>query len=473
MKQAFYIAIILALFESTIASAQMNNRAFGRELNPLTAGILQHQSAKTMPLAKGTALQERIIAASTYTNGIKADTTQYWYASFAHGFSADNLSWPSYQEREFAPGWPKGLPTSATNATIDPSIWYDSCTVTGFDNSGSVFGTSQYMRVYTANHISRETVHFSYAAAGGFSGNDTSYFVYDANGRLTITGGSPNNTTTDPVITYRIYGTYGVVKDSTEYASNMAPTLIRKVDYEYDANGNLTGANTYRRLIPNPIWDLVQRDTFTYDAANKLVTHHNISYGSSTSYSYIDSFTYTGNNLTHASLQQWEDATSTWSYPYQSYNYYNAVNDLDSQISGSVNSTGFVRDGKLTYSYNSMRHITTLKFDTKDNFGRPENTVYRFYYETHDPTSVQQPSMPSLGASLYPNPAREKVFIRFKENPKGPVSLSIYNTVGQVIQQVTAHTVLSEITIDKLTPGIYSIELSSSEGGQSLKFVKE
>jgi len=74
--------------------------------------------------------------------------------------------------------------------------------------------------------------------------------------------------------------------------------------------------------------------------------------------------------------------------------------------------------------------------------------------------------------TLYPNPAKSVLNISSKESIELK-SISIYNTLGQLVLVVTNADKVSKIDVSSLTSGNYFIKINSDKGSSNARFVKE
>jgi hypothetical protein len=74
--------------------------------------------------------------------------------------------------------------------------------------------------------------------------------------------------------------------------------------------------------------------------------------------------------------------------------------------------------------------------------------------------------------TLYPNPAKSVLNISSKESIELK-SISIYNTLGQLVLVVTNADKVSKIDVSSLTSGNYFIKINSDKGTSNTRFIKE
>jgi hypothetical protein len=74
-------------------------------------------------------------------------------------------------------------------------------------------------------------------------------------------------------------------------------------------------------------------------------------------------------------------------------------------------------------------------------------------------TNISIPTHPAM--SIYPNPAREKLFIEAPEMLSGTVSL--YNMKGELKQRQPLNETITGMSVESLSPGLYVVVLESEE----------
>ncbi|MCZ8331642.1 MAG: T9SS type A sorting domain-containing protein [Flavobacterium sp.] len=74
--------------------------------------------------------------------------------------------------------------------------------------------------------------------------------------------------------------------------------------------------------------------------------------------------------------------------------------------------------------------------------------------------------------SLYPNPAKDVLNFEVK-NVIGVKSVSVYNTLGQIVMAITNVDNLKSIDVSSLTAGSYFVKVYTDKGSSSSKFIKQ
>lgn len=91
---------------------------------------------------------------------------------------------------------------------------------------------------------------------------------------------------------------------------------------------------------------------------------------------------------------------------------------------------------------------------------------FNFYFYNYPVLSV--PDSEKNQFSVYPNPANDRLFIKSSENE---FSISITDINGRIVKSLKK-MVSNEVDVSNLKAGMYFINLSSSEGGITKKFIK-
>lgn len=131
-------------------------------------------------------------------------------------------------------------------------------------------------------------------------------------------------------------------------------------------------------------------------------------------------------------------------------------------------------DGYIAFK---IKTLPTLKVgDTFTN----DASIY-FDYNFPIVTKLASSTFKTLGTqdfefssyfTLYPNPAKEVLKISSKETIEVK-SISIYNTLGQLVLVITNAEKVSKIDVSSLTTGNYFVKINSDKGSSNARFVKE
>jgi uncharacterized repeat protein (TIGR01451 family) len=135
---------------------------------------------------------------------------------------------------------------------------------------------------------------------------------------------------------------------------------------------------------------------------------------------------------------------------------------------GSTNSEGYVAF--------KIKTLPTLTIG--DTFS---NTAFVYFdYNAPLPTNTTSTTIGTLSNQtvessnnfkVYPNPVKDIVNLQ-AQNSNNIIALSIYNSLGQMLQTIVNPQTLS-IDVSQLKSGIYFINLDSEMGTTSIKFIKE
>ena len=121
--------------------------------------------------------------------------------------------------------------------------------------------------------------------------------------------------------------------------------------------------------------------------------------------------------------------------------------------------------GKLTY-----RHDSLSLFDSGGNLLFQESlTVLRrltFSRGGDQPTDIQD-SATGTALRIYPNPTSSLLFIdltatTLPDAPDAPTALRLYNSVGQLVQSIAAHTSTTTIDLSDLPADTYILLVGSA-----------
>ncbi|MCK9255580.1 MAG: T9SS type A sorting domain-containing protein [Bacteroidales bacterium] len=111
-----------------------------------------------------------------------------------------------------------------------------------------------------------------------------------------------------------------------------------------------------------------------------------------------------------------------------------------------------------------------LQITVTDAYGESK-TITKEIFAIQCP-SVNVSANVSYDVNIYPNPAKDKLFIDIPQNIN-PIYTEIYNSMGQLIKSNNVHTGLNVINVAELTSGIYIIKISTDIEKFSLNFEKE
>lgn len=261
--------------------------------------------------------------------------------------------------------------------------------------------------------------------------------------------------------------------------------------FTYTSNGELL---TYlRQLWENSSWVNSSLSTMTLDTAgNRLFGLNQQWQNNAWENSHLDSFLYdgNGNNILYSS-QGWSGGA--WVNQNRMLYLYDTSNNLLSRTSQQWDNSYWKNSSTQQYTYDAWGNSLTGKYLWwYQNTWQPYdgglsvyadhqrdvyiNLVELYRYEAVlDSILVFTEAAQSKGQiSLYPNPARSRIFITSPAASTGSHgSLTMYDLRGQLIlsEQVVCET--TTIEVSGLKPGIYFVRFINNRMIRVLKFVKE
>ncbi|MBL7965358.1 MAG: T9SS type A sorting domain-containing protein [Prolixibacteraceae bacterium] len=144
-----------------------------------------------------------------------------------------------------------------------------------------------------------------------------------------------------------------------------------------------------------------------------------------------------------------------------------ADDDISDQLTYSITSN--TNEKVVTTSISNSSLI--LRFST-ENTGISEITVSasvngktaisKFKVEVKIPVGIE-PVIDDMEIQVYPNPAKENVFIKFKEAPKTGTKLKLYNSQGKSVYQKRTNNQEEVVNVEYLSPGLYFLQIGESK----------
>lgn len=94
-----------------------------------------------------------------------------------------------------------------------------------------------------------------------------------------------------------------------------------------------------------------------------------------------------------------------------------------------------------------------------------------------DPIAVTEIDTRAINLAVYPNPAASNLFVKVDELNLNSVQTNIYNLAGQLLHQqdwkLTGFERQIDLDVSLLTAGVYMLQLNSSEGSSTTRFIKQ
>lgn len=330
------------------------------------------------------------------------------------------------------------------------------------------------------------------------------------------------------------YNTYGKENSQEyyQYSSGGWQSVVRVMNYQFDSQHNCT-ENTSEQFNNNS-WTPANREQFTYDAANHLMTDVVMKYNSGVWQNNEQwLYTYSNNNITSRTHQKWNLSASAWenderlSYNYntsdqvvstlfehwkagawqnwtRASNYIYTGNDLTSREveQWDTLSSNFRPFLKITNTYDGNHHLTNEHFlhwdastgtwvnslqddytiDANGNMvsslGKEWDNTYNtwknmsktLYYYSKAFTSLGEQSVKN-GLRAYPNPASSFVEIK---STHWPATIRISDLSGKVlISEQIQNATAARIDMTSLAPGLYLFDMTTETEHFHEKIIKQ
>ena len=446
-KHMYKIAfIVIAAFCVTVVAAQ-----------PLLPGVasmhssfilsLQTRNSKTMA-KKSKQLYERVIAQDFHGHQEGSeDSTIYRYVDLNHGspvFHYETSSYDAYGAdtvSRYSEDW-----------FYNVSWYLNNTDIYQYNSNGDI-----------ANIVSE----------GAGAPVSKEIFIYDANNNVIKSIGFQISGSTEDTTGISIYHYNNnlLTADSFYYVTIGNPLPLTRVDqYDYDVNHNLilTTMDEYDTIIIP-----YSKTINTYTGANQL--------------RYSQIFIYKNNQWVFSNSDSFGYATSS-----QPYNYHQSYNGSITSISVYHFNSEYLYDTIFNYNlnkdnnggvYNDTESITYFIYDSLNNptkvafLGRSEYTTY--YYEPYTPDTIAMPSPVAIAhtnITLYPNPANNTLYISGLEILKGAATISLTNTIGQLVMtQACNSSNIQTVLLAYIPGGVYVLTVSDTRGKRlwSEKVVKK
>jgi hypothetical protein len=142
-------------------------------------------------------------------------------------------------------------------------------------------------------------------------------------------------------------------------------------------------------------------------------------------------------------------------------------------VERSANGTTFIPVSHLIPS----QHIFSFNYILADEQPQDGNNYYRLKIIDTDGkayfSTVIQVNMPLVPALMvYPNPAREKIFIKIS-GQSSISTLAIVNIAGSVVKQIkVSNLTIVSVDILNLSPGLYYIKTMQEQSSRVVPFIK-
>ncbi len=143
------------------------------------------------------------------------------------------------------------------------------------------------------------------------------------------------------------------------------------------------------------------------------------------------------------------------------------LNNIDNNVIGIYDTISLNFENLWAGQYMSL---ATADLDNDGNLDyvlgnmRGGLTFYNFNAPPFNPVSVENHSI-ALQATLFPNPARDQLLVRFDAVPQSPVTIQIFDALGRLQKHWNNNQQqLNSLYIGDLGAGIYFVRLADEEG---------
>jgi len=139
---------------------------------------------------------------------------------------------------------------------------------------------------------------------------------------------------------------------------------------------------------------------------------------------------------------------------------------------------GFFSPGEdLTFEYRLQDYTNLLNTGYNgSSHTEPHFKIHTYLVTYFNPTSdIENVSFTEKGIELFPNPASDKINLKFKKNLNSAVNIEIYNIYGQLIYSENKSNIhaneLYQINLKNISNGIYTVKIKSENDQFSRKIV--
>lgn len=267
-------------------------------------------------------------------------------------------------------------------------------------------------------------------------------------------------------------------KNNLTYSNNLPISLL---SYDWD------GTN----------WVAAERGQFNYNANNKLIEElYDLWENSQWIKSNKSLYAYNANNqMLNSRYGEWDDFNNLYEETYKTDYVLDATGNRISETSDQINNN---YKYKGEYTYDSFSLMSNFAHPFKDKSGLDyitedfpyvnklltENQYYfdtatnsyklssrtTYNYDSPINLSLEQPEIVNVSITVSPNPTTSIVNLNFP-NKVTIDKVAINDIAGRIVLQQDQNT--AQINVEKLTPGLYIIEMFSGNEKFTSKFVKK
>lgn len=486
---------LTTLFVAALLAANSNAQT-GLTKKPLVEHLkvidmLQQPNSMDATRAKTTATidtVQRIVAQSTMDNVLMSMSD-----SVKVKYSRNRRSFFDYNNMIFAYNYPyaKSPMVSMGGVHTTPRVQYDTFvhwTINPFTMPSFVLYEGAFARYDTLSNLAQYTHLFVDSVT-----NDNVSYRNTFNSNRQIKQGwwfNLNAGTEDSAFRQTFtYDASNRLTADTVYVKHLSVWRIAaRTQYSYDAANNLTLVNHWSNATDTsytlPLLNQLKYE-IGYDGSNRMTSVYTHSHNGTSLAPYVkDTFDYTGTYSFHTGWRQhqFDGIHGTWWPQYQ----------MQKHLSGGLADTVFHQGWDSIanmwtpvsmdiVAYNEYKHPDSMHsylYNWTSYSSSPDYTsryYYEIFYDTILAIKVDEIATDSNKEILaYPNPAKDIVTIAYDDRFWGIVS--IVDLSGKTVMKQSAMTKNStKIDISTLSPGMYSLVLTSKEGKNILrgKLLKE
>jgi hypothetical protein len=170
------------------------------------------------------------------------------------------------------------------------------------------------------------------------------------------------------VFTFAAQGQNKLLSSITEYYNGTSWAIGSGVNYEYDANNNLTSETNLNWDGGTSSWKTSSKTTYTYNASNQVTTSIEQMWNITTNQlenSYRGTTTYTSGKYAGESNEIWNSTTSSWVNEWKNVVSYNSNNLVDNAVFYNWVGSQWVLGSRETIAYDSNNKKTS---DTSEDW---------------------------------------------------------------------------------------------------------
>lgn len=297
-------------------------------------------------------------------------------------------------------------------------------------------GTSYSLTTYTYNANNKiETILDQLDNNGIWENSAISYFEYDNNGNdIKDSVLYWNSTSWDPgTISLRTYNSNNKITQNVTYYYDMGSFIpMNRFIYNYDVNSLLTSLVFYQYLN---VWMPQSRNLYTYDS---------------------------NNNLTRYLFQSWNG--SNYDDSYKNEYEYDVLNNLTQASSSFYNAPTWSLNAiqRNIYSGATLTHSVYAQYSPPGVFSNIDSTVY--FYPTVSILDIQNQNL-----SIFPNPTNGNCIIT---HTGAMDAVEVFNINGQLVASKNVNGLTTNIDLNNLPSGTYSVRVWSAGKPMLKRIVK-